>query len=131
MTQRANGTFEVKLMPQAENKTEGAAMGRMSLHKTFNGEMQGTSEGEMLTAMGAVAGSAVYVAIERFKGTVHGKRGTFVISHRGTMNRGAQHLSVEIVPDSGTDELAGISGSMTISIESGKHFYELAYRSPG
>ena len=128
MTQSAKGTFDVKITPQHEDKREGAALGRMSLHKVFQGEMEGTSDGEMLTAMGTVEGSAVYVAVERFSGTIHGKRGTLALSHRGTMSRGAQALSIEIVPDSGTDELSGIAGSMTIKIEGGKHYYELSYR---
>jgi hypothetical protein len=127
MTQRANGTFDVKITPQHEDKREGAVLGRMSLHKVFQGDMDGTSEGEMLTAMSGVEGSAVYVAVERFSGTIQGKRGTVALSHRGTMNRGAQELSIEIVPDSGTGELAGIAGSMTIKIENGKHFCQLDY----
>jgi hypothetical protein len=102
----------------------------MSLHKTYAGDLQGTGNGE-LTAMSAVEGSAVYVAIERVKGAPHGRRGTFALSHRGTMTRGAQDLSIDIVPDSGTEELAGIVGSMTIKIEAGKHFYELTYRLSG
>jgi Protein of unknown function (DUF3224) len=130
MTQHANGAFEVKITPQAEDKSEGVALGRMSLQKTFSGDLQGTSHGEMLTAMGNVEGSAVYVAIERIKGTLQGRSGTFALSHRGTMTRGAQQLTIDIVPDSGTDELAGIAGSMTIKIEAGKHFYALTYSLP-
>jgi hypothetical protein len=127
MSQSASGTFEVKITPQHEDKSEGAVLGRMLLHKTFSGDLKGTSVGEMLTAMGTIEGSAVYVAVERFTGTLHGKRGTFALSHRGTVSRGAQSLSIEVAPDSGTGELTGIAGSMTIKIEGGKHFYEFDY----
>jgi hypothetical protein len=131
MTQRASGTFDVKIAPQAEDKAEGAPLGRMSLDKTWRGEFEGTSRGEMLTAMGMVEGSAVYVAIERVTGMLQGRKGTFALAHMGTMMRGAQQLTINIVPDSGTDQLTGIAGSMTIRIEAGgKHFYELSYTLP-
>jgi hypothetical protein len=80
--------------------------------------------------MGSVKGSGVYVAIERVTGTLNGRSGTFVLAHRGTMTRGAQDLVITIVPDSGTDGLAGIAGSMTITITDGKHFYDLEFTLP-
>lgn len=104
-----------------------ASLGRMSIDKTFEGDLQGTSRGEMLTAMGSVKGSAVYVAIERVTGTIDGRSGTFVLAHRGTMTRGAQSLEITVVPDSGTGQLAGISGTMAITIVNGKHLYDLEY----
>ena len=128
MVQHATGPFDVKITPQSEDKSEGAALGRMALDKTFHGDLAATSHGEMLTAMGQVEGSAVYVAIERIKGTLQGRNGTFALAHLGTMTRGTQQLTINIVPDSGTDQLKGIAGSMTIKIEpGGKHFYDLSY----
>jgi hypothetical protein len=128
MAQHVSGPFTVKIAPQSEDKTDGVALGRMSLDKQWSGALSGTSRGEMLTAMGQVEGSAVYVAIERFTGTLDGKKGAFALAHLGTMNRGAQQLTITIVPDSGTQELEGIEGSMTIRIEAGgKHFYDLTY----
>jgi len=99
----------------------------MSLEKQFHGDLVGTSKGEMLTAGTAVKNSAGYVAIERVSGTLNGRRGTFVLQHTGTMNRGAPHLNISVVPDSGTDELAGLTGQMTIKITEGKHYYEFDY----
>jgi len=119
----ATGTFEVKLAPQ---QTE-APIGRMSIDKQFHGDLEATSKGEMLSAMTEVKGSAGYVAIERVTGTLHGRKGSFVLQHAGTMNRGAASLSVTVVPDSGTGELAGVSGKMAINIEAGKHSYEFEY----
>jgi hypothetical protein len=84
----------------------------------------------MLSAMGNVQGSAGYVAIERVTGTLHGKRGSFVLQHTGTMDRGAPSLSIHVVPDSGTEELVGLTGSMQIQIEQGKHFYTFDYSLP-
>jgi hypothetical protein len=43
------------------------------------------------------------------------------------MNRGVPELNIIVVPDSGTDELTGLSGSMKIRIESGQHFYDFEY----
>lgn len=122
----ANGTFDVKLAPQ-DDKSEDVLLGRMTLDKQFHGDLAGTSKGQMLTAMTSEKGSAGYVAIEKVSGSLHGRKGTFVLQHSGTMNRGEQQLSISVVPDSGTGELVGLSGKMTIKIEGGKHFYELQY----
>jgi hypothetical protein len=102
----------------------------MSLDKQFSGDLLATGQGEMLTAMTPTKGSAGYVAIERVTGTLHGRSGSFVFQHSGTMERGAQQLSITVVPDSGTGELAGIAGRFTLQIVEGKHLYDLAYTLP-
>jgi hypothetical protein len=125
----ARGTFEVKMVPQgAEAKREASTLGRLSLEKQFHGDLEGTGKGEMLTALTPVQGSGGYVAIERVTGTLHGRRGSFVLLHRGIMSQGAQDLTLTIVPDSGAGELAGLSGQLDIKIVDGKHFYDLEYR---
>ena len=124
----ATGTFEVTLAPRApDDRSDAAAMGRMSIDKQFHGDLEGASKGQMLTAMTEVKGSAGYVAIERVNGTLRGKRGAFVLQHSGTMTRGEPHLSVTVVPDSGTGELEGLTGQMAIIITDGKHSYEFEY----
>ena len=131
VTARASGTFEVLITPQpADDYADGATLGRMTLDKTFRGDLEATSRGQMLTGMGAVKGSAGYVAIERVTGTLHGRRGSFVLQHLGTMDRGAQSLAVRVVPDTGTDELTGLAGTMTITVTPGRHDYELTYTLP-
>jgi hypothetical protein len=125
MTTQASGTFEVKMPNAADDK--GAAIGRFSLDKRFHGDLEGTSKGEMLAVNTAVTGSAGYVAMEQVTGTLNGRTGTFALQHTGTMTRGAPELSVTVVPDSGTGELAGLSGKMDIKITDGKHFYEFDY----
>lgn len=128
MTVHASGTFEVTLTPQpADDYADGAALGRLSLDKQFHGDLEATSKGQMLTGMTSVKGSAGYVAIERVTGTLAGRRGTFVLQHSGTMTRGAPQLAVTVVPDSGTDQLAGLSGTMVIDVANGKHAYEFEY----
>ena len=126
MTTHASGTFEVKLTPQGTYEKD-STLGRMSIDKQFHGDLEGTSKGEMLTGMTSVKGSAGYVAIEKVSGTLHGRRGTFILQHTGTMTRGAPQLSVTVIPDSGTGELAGLTGKMTIKIADGKHSYEFEY----
>jgi uncharacterized protein DUF3224 len=124
----ASGTFDVKLSPQpTDDKGEGTTLGRMSIDKQFHGDLEGTSKGEMLTAGTSVKGSAGYVAIERVSGTLQGRSGAFALQHSGTMARGAPQLTITVVPDSGTGQLAGLAGKMTIDITDGKHFYELEY----
>ena len=125
---RVSGTFEVKLNPHpTAHDHAGAPLGRFSIDKQFRGDLVGTSKGEMLTGGTAVENSAGYVAIERVSGTLHGKRGTFILQHSGTMTRGVPSLSVTVVPDSGTDELAGLSGTMNIISANRKHSYEFDY----
>lgn len=131
MSAVARGSFTVEVKPQAEpTSVEGVSLGRMSLGKRFEGDLTATGEGEMLTALTPIKGSAGYVAIERVTGTLHGRGGSFVFQHMGTMDRGAQQLSIIVVPGSGTDALVGIAGSFKLSIVEGKHLYEFEYSLP-
>jgi Protein of unknown function (DUF3224) len=126
----ARGEFDVKLAPQIPGPGGAeSGLGRMSIDKQYHGELDATGVGEMLTAMSpSVKTSGTYVAVERVTGTLNGRHGSFMLWHSGTMTRGAQQLTIVIVPDSGTDELTGISGTLGITIEpGGKHFYDLAY----
>ncbi len=128
MTTRATGTFEVKLTPLASaDAAEGATLGRMAIEKQFHGDLEATSKGEMLTAGTQVKGSAGYVALEKVNGALHGRTGTFVLQHGGTMTRGTPQLTVAVVPDSGTGQLTGLSGRMNIKVDGGKHSYEFEY----
>lgn len=127
----ARGTFDVKLVPIAPAHAGEDALGRMSIDKQFHGDLEGTSEGEMLAVLSAVKGSGGYVALERVSGSLRGSTGTFALQHSGTMDHGAQRLSVSVVPDSGTGQLVGLTGSMRIIIESGNHSYEFDYEVGG
>jgi len=128
MTTRATGTFEVKLIPQPPDAyADGIVVARMTIDKTYAGDLQATSHGQMLSAMGGVKGSAGYVAIERVSGTLTGRRGTFTLQHTGTMDRGAPTLSITVVPDSASDELTGLAGTIQIKIDGGRHSYEFTY----
>ena len=132
MTTRASGTFEVRLSPlPTYDNAEGSPLGRMSIDKQFHGDLRATSRGEMLTAGTGVKGSAGYVAIERISGTLHGRSGTFVLQHSGTMTRGAPQLTITVVPDSGTGQLVGLAGTMVINIADGKHSYDFEYTLAG
>jgi hypothetical protein len=125
---RASGTFEVELAPQpADAYADSAMLRRLTIDKQFRGDLAGASKGQMLSAMTPVKGSAGYVALELVTGTLAGRAGTFVFQHSGTMNRGAATLALTVVPDSGTGELTGLTGSMAIIIADGKHSYEMEY----
>ncbi len=127
--EHATGSFEVKLAPQKPDnpQAEAAGLGRMSIDKQFDGDLEATSQGEMLSVLDRSLGSGGYVAMERVTGTLQGRAGSFVLQHDATMNRSAAKMEIFVVPDTGTGQLTGISGSMTISIEGGKHFYDFAY----
>jgi hypothetical protein len=131
VTTHAKGTFDVKITPQTPGgKFEDASMGRMTIDKQFHGDLEGTSKGQMLTAMTDIKGSAGYVAVERVTGTLNGRSGTFVLQHSATMTRGVPQLSVTVVPDSGTGQLVGLTGKMEIIINAGKHSYDFEYTLP-
>jgi hypothetical protein len=124
----ARGTFDVKLTPLTTyENADGSPLGRMSIDKQFHGDLEATSKGEMLSAGGQVKGSAGYVAIERVHGSLNGRRGSFILQHSGRMTRGAPELVITVVPDSATDQLTGLAGTMDIIIEPGKHSYVLRY----
>lgn len=128
MTQTAKGSFIVSMQPLPfEGVDASAKLGRMSIDKQISGDLVATTKGEMLSAMTNTKGSAGYVAIEHVTGTLHGRKGSFVLQHTGTMNKGAPSLSVTVVPDSGTDELVGLEGTFKIDIVEGKHLYEFQY----
>jgi len=129
----ASGTFEVKLIPQKPDSgvAEESKLGRMAIDKTYNGDLEATSKGEMLSFMTDVKGSAGYVAMERVTGALNGRSGSFVLQHNGILNRGTAQLAVIVVPDSATGKLLGLTGTLQIKIEGGKHFYELDYSLPG
>ena len=131
MNAQASGTFEVTMNPQPPyDTTAGASLGRVSIAKQFHGDLEGSSTVEMLSAMSGVKGSAGYVAIERVTGRLQGRSGSFVLQHSGTMTRGKGELTVTVVPDTGTAELEGIAGRMTIEIVDGRHLYTLDYTLP-
>jgi Protein of unknown function (DUF3224) len=136
-TQIARGTFDVEMTPQdapaAGGPQPGATpLGRLVLRKTFHGDMAGSGHGEMLTAVTPVEGSAAYVALERFSGTVHGRDGSFVLQHQGTMSAArGQQLTITVVPDSGSGALTGIEGRFVLTIAARVHHYALHYTLPG
>jgi hypothetical protein len=130
MNQHARGPFDVKLAAQKPDnpQAEGAAIGRMSIDKQFHGELEATSQGEMIALRTEVANSGGYVALERVTGTLHGRKGSFALQHSSTMTRGVPMQNIQVVPDSGTGELVGLTGSMTIIIaEGGAHSYVFDY----
>ena len=129
---RASGSFDVKIAPQpADEHSDGGALGRATVDKTYHGDLEGTAVGAMLTGMSpSEKTSGVYVAVERVTGTLGGRKGSFILHHTGVMDRGAQNLTVTVVSDSGTDQLTGITGTMAIDIRDGKHFYTFDYTLP-
>ena len=129
VTKHASGTFDVKMNREVDEKLE-PTIGRRSADKQFHGDLEATSKGQMLAVMTEINGSAGYVAMERVNGKLHGRNGTFALQHNGTMTRGKPYLIITVVPDSGTGELAGLSGTMTIDIVDGKHFYKFDYTLP-
>jgi uncharacterized protein DUF3224 len=127
MPNHARGTFDVKVTPQPADGSAGGPFGRLVLDKQFHGSLEATSKGTMLGTGTAVEGSGAYVAFELVTGTLDGKHGTFILQHVGTMQRNVPTMTVTVVPDSGTDQLIGLTGRMTIIIEGGKHSYDLEY----
>lgn len=130
MTQQASGTFQVKLSPQAPGGVEEPTVGRLLLDKVFSGDLEAISAGQMLALQTETENSAGYVAIERVTGRLHGRPGSFALQHSGNMNRGAPGLSIHVVPDSGSGDLLGLSGTMALDQSGGGHAYTLSYTLP-
>jgi hypothetical protein len=131
MTRHAEGTFDVKNTPlPPDDATTGTSITRFALDKQFHGDLEGPSKGEMLASGNPTTGAAGYVAIEHITGALHGHVGSFALQHLGTMERGKFHLTVTVVPGSGTGDLTGIAGTMTITITAGKHSYTFDYTLP-
>jgi hypothetical protein len=129
ITLHATGPFDVKVTPQDDRPAD-PKLGRMILDKQYHGDLEATGVGQMLTASTDVKSSAGYVAIEKVTGTLKGRNGSFILQHSGTMSGGKLQLSVTVVPDSGTGQLAGIVGKMNINIADGKHSYDFEYTLP-
>lgn len=129
MATHARGTFEVKVTPQAQEENVGdPTVNRLSLDKQFHGDLQASSKGQMLAVgSGSKGSSAGYVALERVIGTLQGRTGTFALQHSGTMTNGVPRLTITVVPGSGTGELAGLSGNMTVIIADGRHSFDFEY----
>ena len=122
------GTFNVTITPETLSDTAAqSGLGRLSLDKRYHGALDASAQGEMLSARASVPGSAGYVALERVEGSLDGRHGSFYLQHSGTMTRGTPALSVTVVPDTGTDQLQGLTGSLAIRIEEGKHYYDFTY----
>lgn len=131
MERTAKGLFDVQLSPHPlSGVAEATGLGRMSLDKRYHGDLEATSQGEMLAFRSTTPGSAGYVAMERVQGALHGRSGTFVLQHSSTMTRGAPEQSITVVPDSGTDGLSGLAGRLVIVIADGQHSYEFRYSLP-
>ena len=129
MATQSTGTFTVKMTPQtwSENSVD-HSLGRFMIDKQYHGDLEATGEGQMLAAGDGKPGSSgVYVAIERVTGSLHGRKGSFVLYHTGIMNKGLPTLTIAVAPDSGAGELTGLGGTMNIIIADGKHSYEFAY----
>lgn len=131
-TMHAQGSFDVKIKPQQADNPEAKAaqLARLSIDKQFHGALEATSTGEMLASSDGV-GSGAYVALEKVTGVLQGRKGSFVLLHSAVMTQGTpRQWSVTVVPDSGTDQLHGLAGAMTITITDGKHDYDFAYTLP-
>ena len=126
MTHRASGSFEVKMEPMSSDRFP-----RLAGTKTIHGDLEGTSVSEMMSVEGAEKGSGAYVAIEQVTGSLHGRKGSFVLVHSGTMRRGGEFsMIIRVVPDSGTGELAGLTGTFEIVFEGSNHLYNFDYALP-
>jgi len=123
----ATGTVETVFTPLSADQAEGSILTRVSVDKRFRGSLEASSSGEMLSAVTGVAGSSAFVALERVSGALHGRSGSFVLQHSGLLRHGSTDYSIAVVPDSGTGELAGLSGRMQVHQVDGRHSYDFEY----
>lgn len=128
MSTQAKGQFELIWDEDPPyDDAEGAKLARVTVTKKFHGDLEAESVARLITTTSDVQGSMAYVGVERVLGTLHGKKGTFVLQHNAEMRRGTGTLNCIIVPDSGTGELAGVSGTMSVEITEVAHTYTIEY----
>ena len=132
MTSQATGTFDVKVAPLPTGESvPGLKVARFSIDKVWKGDIEGTSKGEMMAIDTPVKGSGGYVAIEVVEASIKGRKGTFTFLHEATMRTNSEfHMSIKVLPDSGTGELTGLEGSIEIVIEGKNHSYRFDYTLP-
>jgi hypothetical protein len=109
---------------------DGASITRTTFVKRLTGDLAGVSHGELVMA-GAGEASKAYSGVERFDGSLEGRPGTFILRHHAWMAGGSGALDVVVMADSGTGDLAGISGTASISQDDeGRHSLTLDYQLP-
>lgn len=111
MTQIAQSSFVIDKKDATPVEWEGGSMGHNSFYKTFSGDITGTSLVKATMLVIENSASGVYVGIERFNCNVHGRQGTFLLTHTAFMPDPDNMTRWQIVPGSGTGELTGISGA--------------------
>jgi hypothetical protein len=134
VTMHGTGTFAVKINAvEAPDLAKDAGLACLTIDKVFSGSLEGTSKGEMLTGGAESTGAMAYVALERVTGKLDGRVGSFLLMHNAVMLKGVPSsgvMQITVVPDSGTAELAGLTGKMIITIEGGKHSFDFEYQLP-
>ncbi len=130
MTQ-VKGKFEVRSSPlDADEVTRELGAMRMKFEKRFEGPLSATGLVSMIGVMDRQTGSGAYVALEKISGELQGRKGSFLFQHSSVLDRGQPRQSIRVIPDSGTEELAGLRGDMTVDIVDGQHFYTFEYDLP-
>jgi hypothetical protein len=132
MPTTATATFEVTAWTPTpyDQPDDGPELTRVALSKVFHGDLEGESVGEgLFCGMKAPDAGAGYVVSERVTGRLQGRSGTFVLQHGGVMGAGrAPQTFGHVVPGSGTDQLAGLTGEVEIrQTEDGQHVMTLRY----
>src|SRR5579864_2715186 len=128
----AQGSFEVRVAPLSPDEAIAAtSIARYSLDKVYRGDLVGASAGEMMGAGNPATGRAGYVAVEQFTGALHGRNGSFALQHSSTMYDGHYEMNIRVAPGSGTGDLEGIAGTLTITVGGGNHSYSFEYTLPG
>jgi hypothetical protein len=122
-------TFETTdLVPPDTQTGTPVAVARMV--KQFRGGLEGSAETLFTSAFDQEKGVGTYVAMESFTGTLDGRTGTLNIAHTATTDGGPERLHevVVIVPESGTGDLTGVTGTGRMRIEEdGSHHLDLDY----
>jgi hypothetical protein len=100
---------------------------RRVLRKTLHGTLEGEAHGEFLLAV-SCSGSAAYVGVDRFRGTLSGRHGSFVLVHDGRRSETGESANITVLERSATDELEGLRGELEITAHpNGHHRYRFDY----
>jgi hypothetical protein len=112
MITRATGKFEIKSWDEAPylELTEGRKFTRASVVQMAGGDIEGESSWESLMYYRA-DGTASYTGLIHVVGRVGEREGSFVLRATGEFEGGTARAALEVVPGSGTGDLAGLRGT--------------------
>lgn len=120
--QRAKGSTQVvSYVPTPfDEVADGPSLVEVKLLETFSGDIQGQSTVRVIQAV-RKDGSMTFVGLQRVRGTIAGKTGSFLLQPHGTVVGKVTKAEWFVVPGSGTGDLSALRGEGGFEATLGQH----------